>query len=212
MTGLSGRVWLIHPDTLIFSVNKKRGRRLKDFARALVFYGGEVFLLQLLHALLELLQLLIECFFLILNARVQRAEVVVVALEDRLVARFESFSGFQISVKYDFSRKSETPSFDQFCVLVELVRFRLQWFSLAFEVLVERQLARVQKLAASSEGYRALITAFYFFSLLSRSDGVVSSTILSQIFKSSLMLSSRVTVVCKKPMWCFASFMSRIRF
>lgn len=96
MASLSGRNWLIHPGTLIFSVSKIRGRRLKDFARALVFYGGEVFLLQLLHALLELLQLLIQRFFLVLNARIQRAEVVVVALEDRLVARFESFSGIQI--------------------------------------------------------------------------------------------------------------------
>lgn len=96
MASLRGLLWLIHPDTLIFSVSKIRGRRLKDFARALVFNGGEVFLLQLLHALLELLQLLIQRFFLVLNARVQRAEVVVVALEDRLVARFESFSAIQI--------------------------------------------------------------------------------------------------------------------
>lgn len=44
--------------------------------------------LQQLHALLELLQLLIQRFFLVLNTRVQRAEVVVVALENRLVARF----------------------------------------------------------------------------------------------------------------------------
>jgi len=55
-------------------------------------------------------------------------------------------------------------------------------------------------------------TCFYSRSLLSSSDGVVSSTILSQIFKSSFMLSSRVTVVCRKPRWCFASSMPRISF